>query len=292
MSTITKLGTVEADGVTVFYREAGPANAPVVLLLHGFPSSSFQFRNLIPLLATKYRVVAPDLPGFGFTNVPAERKYEYKFASFAKTIGAFIDVLSIKSFAVYIFDYGAPTALRLALERPDAVTAIVTQNGNAYVEGFGADAWKPLQTYWASNSSEDREKVRGIMLTPGFTKFQYEHGTPADRLSQVSPETYTLDWALMSSPEQQEIQLDIFKDYGSNVPLYPQFQEYFRKSKVPILAAWGKNDIIFVYPGAEAFKRDSPNVEIHPLDAGHFAVESHPQELADLILKFFEKYGI
>jgi len=292
MSTIIKLATVEADGVTVFYREAGPSDAPVILLLHGFPSSSFQFRKLIPLLATKYRVVAPDIPGFGFTKVPAGRQYDYKFASFAKTIGAFIDVLNIKSFAVYIFDYGAPTALRLALERPKAITAIITQNGNAYVEGFGADAWAPIQAYWASNNKEDREKVRNVMLTYDFTKFQYEHGTPTDRLSQVSPETYTLDWALMSSKEQQEIQLDIFKDYGSNVPLYPQFQEYFRTSKVPILAAWGKNDIIFVYPGAEAFKRDSPNVEIVPLDAGHFVVESHPQELADLIFKFFEKNGI
>jgi pimeloyl-ACP methyl ester carboxylesterase len=289
--TIIQHATVAADGVDVFYRESGPSDAPIVLLLHGFPASSFQYRKLIPLLATKYRVIAPDLPGFGFTKVPSERNYDYKFASFAKTIGAFLDALAIKSFAMYIFDYGAPTGLRLALERPNAVKAIITQNGNAYVEGFGQDAWKPIQTYWKTDAKDDREKVRAVMLTADFTKFQYEHGTPKDKLSQIAPETYTLDWALMSSKKQQEIQLDIFKDYGSNVPIYPQFQEYFRKSKVPILVTWGKNDIIFVYPGAETFKRDSPNVEIHPLDAGHFAVETHAPEIADLILKFFKKYG-
>jgi pimeloyl-ACP methyl ester carboxylesterase len=292
MSTTIRLGNVEADGVSVFYREAGPSGAPVILLLHGFPASSFQFRKLIPLLAPKYRVVAPDIPGFGFTKVPAERKYKYTFESFARTISQFLDALTIKSFAVYIFDYGAPTALRIALERPQAVTAIITQNGNAYVEGFGKDVWAPIEKYWESQSEEDRAKVRAAMLNYDITKWQYEYGTPADRLHEIGPETYNLDWALMSSEEQQNIQLDIFNDYRTNVPLYPKFQEYFRTSKVPILATWGKNDLIFVYPGAEAFKRDSPNVEIRPLDAGHFAVETHTQEIADNILDFLSKNGI
>jgi pimeloyl-ACP methyl ester carboxylesterase len=292
MASSVQISRVDADGVNVFYRHAGSAGAPVILLLHGFPSSSFQFRKLIPLLATKYRVVAPDLPGFGFTTVPAERKYKYTFASFAKTISAFLDVLNIKSFAVYIFDYGAPTALRIALERPNDITAIIAQNGNAYVEGFGKDIWAPIEKYWASSSSADREAVRKAMLNYDITKFQYVYGTPKEKLGEVGPETYTLDWALMSNPEQQEIQLDIFYDYGTNVPLYPQFQEYFRNSKVPILVTWGKHDPIFIWPGGEAYKRDSPNAEIHMLDAGHFAVESHTEEIANYILKFFEKNGI
>lgn len=291
MTSIVKYATVEADGVSIFYREAGPSEAPIVLLLHGFPSSSFQYRNLIPLLATKYHVIAPDTPGFGFTKVSADRGYDYTFASFATTIGAFLDVLNIKAFAVYIFDYGAPIALRLALQRPEAFKAIITQNGNAYVEGFGADAWAPIKAYWSSDSEADREKVQHVLLTFEFTKFQYEHGTPGDRLTQIAPEVYNLDWALMSSERQQKIQLDIFKDYKTNVALYPRFQEFFRQTKVPILVTWGKNDVIFVYAGAEAFKRDSPNVELHPLDAGHFAVETHTAEIAELILAFLKKYN-
>jgi pimeloyl-ACP methyl ester carboxylesterase len=291
MSQTVQVATIPADGVEVFYRYAGPVDAPVVLLLHGFPSSSFQYRNLISILAAKYRVIAPDIPGFGFTKVPAERKYQYTFESFSKTISAFIDALKIVSFAVYIFDYGAPTGLRIALERPSAVKAIITQNGNAYVEGFGKDAWAPVEKFWKTNSTEDREIVRGTLLTKDFTKWQYEYGTPTDRVAKIAPETYTLDWALMSGKENQEIQLDIFYDYQNNVPLYEKFQEYFRNSKVPILATWGKNDILFIPPGAEAFKKDSPNAVVEFVDAGHFAVESHTAEIGEKILKFFEKNG-
>jgi pimeloyl-ACP methyl ester carboxylesterase len=246
---------------------------------------------VIPILATKYRVVAPDIPAFGFTKVPAERNYQYTFDSFAQTITAFLDVLEIKEFAVYIFDYGAPIALRIALERPSAVKAIVSQNGNAYVDGFGMDAWAPIMQLWKTNSTEDREKVRSIMLTPEMTKWQYEFGTPAEKLGQIAPETYTLDWALMSTKEQQDIQLDIFYNYQTNVPLYEKFQEYFRTSNVPILATWGKNDILFIAPGAEAYKKDSANVVVDNVDGGHFALETHTAEIAEKILKFFANHG-
>ncbi|KAJ7792314.1 Alpha/Beta hydrolase protein [Mycena olivaceomarginata] len=261
MST-TEIKSVEVDsGISIFYRTASPADnpgAPTILLLHGFPTSSHQYRNLIPHLSQHYRVVAPDLPGFGFTTVPAERNYSYTFAELTTTIGAFLDALHIRSFAVYIFDYGAPVLLRLALRRPEAITAIVSQNGNAYTEGLGA-AWAPIQKYWASGSAEDRKVVLDTVFTYDTTKWQYTHGSRAP--DAIAPETYTLDWALLQRPGNFDIQLDLFKDYQTNVALYPQFQEYFRKSQVPLLAVWGKNDAFFVPPGAEAFKRDLPKAE-------------------------------
>ena len=278
---------VDADGLKVFYREAGPVDAPVILLLHGFPSSSHQYRNLIPLLSQKYRVVAPDLPGFGFTEVPESRKYSYTFANLATTVEAFLDVLNIKKFSVYIFDYGAPTALRIALHRPDAVQAIISQNGNAYNEGLG-QFWDPVRDLWKDNSTKNREIVRGAVLTLEATLWQYEFGSKSD----FAPEAPYLDWALLSRPGNQDIQLDLFYDYQTNVTLYPQFQEYFKTSKVPIMAAWGKNDQIFVYPGAEAFKKDLPDTELHLLDAGHFAIETNGNEIASLILAFLEKNNI
>jgi len=290
MSLNTTLGRVAADGLSFFYREAGSPTAPTILLLHGFPASSFQYRNLIPLLAENYHVIAPDLPGFGFTTVPAARNYKYTFANFALSILAFLDALNIKNFAVYMFDYGAPTALRIALQRPEAVKAIISQNGNAYEAGLG-DAWVPIKQYWKTNSTADREVLRNALITYDFTKFQYENGTPAELLGQIDPATYTLDWALISSEEQQNIQLDIFRDYETNVELYPDFHRYFKKSQVPILVTWGKNDIIFVYPGAEAFKGANKNVVIKPVDAGHFAVETHYKEIAGNILEFLPKYG-
>ena len=287
MITTTTFNYAKADGVDIFYREAGSKGAPTVLLLHGFPSSSFQYRNLITILAARYHVVAPDLPGYGFTKVSEDRKYAYKFDSFANTISDFVDVLAIKKFAVYIFDYGAPTALRLALKRPELISAIVSQNGNAYVEGFGETFWAPLKKLWKDHGADDRKALRDGALNLATTQWQYENGTPSDRI--VAPETYTLDYALFSGRE--EIQLDLFEDYGTNLDFYPKFQEYFRKSQVPLLAVWGKNDDIFVAAGAVAFKEDLPKAEIHLLDAGHFAVETHTSEIADLMLEFFKKIG-
>ncbi|KAJ7483465.1 Alpha/Beta hydrolase protein [Mycena latifolia] len=287
---ITTIKSVVVDsGISVFYRTASPANnptAPTILLLHGFPTSSHQYRHLIPLLAPRYNVVAPDLPGFGFTTVPAERNYTYTFAALSRTIGAFLDALSIQSFAVYIFDYGAPVLLRLALERPAAITAIITQNGNAYTEGLGA-AWAPIQKYWATGSAEDRATVAAGVLNFDTTKWQYTHGSRAP--DAIEPESYTLDWALMQRPGNFDIQLDLFKDYQNNVALYPQFQAYFRESQVPLLAVWGKHDAFFIPPGAEAFKQDLPKVEVVFLDAGHFAGETETAEIAGLMLEFLKK---
>ncbi|KAF8862256.1 putative hydrolase, partial [Acephala macrosclerotiorum] len=271
----------------VFYREAGPKDAPVILLLHGFPASSHQYRNLIPLLSQKYRVVAPDLPGFGFTEVPSQLNYKYTFDNLAISIEAFLDALSIKRFSVYVFDYGAPTGFRLALRRPESIQAIISQNGNAYEEGLG-DAWGPIQQYWKSGSASDRAVVRGNVLTLETTKWQYDTGSKVP----VAPEAPYLDFALMQRPGNFDIQLDLFYDYQNNVRIYPQFHEYFRKSQVPILVAWGKHDPFFIPPGAEAFKRDVKGAEVHLLDAGHFAVETNTEEIAGLMLKFLEKNGI
>ncbi|KAI5918128.1 Alpha/Beta hydrolase protein [Camillea tinctor] len=283
----TAIGNVSADGINIFYRYAGPPDAPVILLLHGFPASSFMFRNLIPLLALSYHVIAPDLPGFGFTQVPSERNYQYTFANFAKTTEAFLDALHIEQFAVYIFDYGAPTGLRVALDRPDAITAIISQNGNAYVEGLGASFWAPVERYWASNSTADRDALRPA-LTFNATRGQYVDGSPHP--DKIPPETYHLDQALLERPGNKDLQLDILYDYRTNVALYPQFQAYFRDSGVPVLAAWGRNDAIFVPPGAEAFARDVKDFELHFLDAGHFALETNEVEVAGLIDAFLKKH--
>ncbi|KAK7031801.1 Alpha/beta hydrolase fold protein [Favolaschia claudopus] len=289
MSATEVKRVVVDSGISVFYRTASPENnssAPTVLLLHGYPTSSHQYRNLIPLLSKHYRVIAPDLPGFGFTTVPAERDYTYTFASLATTIGAFLDALSIKSFAVYIFDYGAPVALRLALQRPEAITAIISQNGNAYEDGLGA-GWAPIRKYWETGSVEDRKIVNDGVVTFEATKWQYTHGTRDPEV--IAPESYTLDWALLQRPGNLDIQLDLLYDYQNNVALYPQFQEYFRKSQVPLLAVWGKHDPFFIPPGAEAYKRDLPKAEVVFLDAGHFAGETETAEIAGLMLRFLEK---
>jgi pimeloyl-ACP methyl ester carboxylesterase len=276
---------VEADGVSVFYREAGPPNAPVVLLLHGFPASSFQFRELIPRLADRYRVIAPDLPGFGFTEVPSRRKYEYSFDNLAQTIIAFTDALALRRYALYVFDYGAPTGFRLAMARPDRVTAIVSQNGNAYEEGLG-DAWAPIQRYWSEPTLENRETLRRA-LTPDGIRREYSQGMPNPDL--ISPEGYTLDASLIAQPGRTEIQLDLFLDYASNVRLYPAFQQYFRRSKPPLLAIWGKYDPYFIPAGAEAFRRDNPNATVQFLDTGHFALETHVDEIARAMRQFLAK---
>src|SRR5215467_12497936 len=280
---------VEADGVQVFYREAGDLGAPVVLLLHGFPASSFMFRELIPRLAGDYRVIAPDLPGFGFTEVPAERKYAYSFDALAVTIEAFTQALKIDRYAIYVFDYGAPTGFRLAMAHPERVTAIVTQNGNAYEEGLG-DAWGPIRQYWASPTSENRDVLRKNILTLKGTHWQYTHGVPNPET--VPPESYTLDTALLERPGNKEIQLDLFLDYASNLKLYPKFQEYFRKSRPPLLAIWGKNDPFFIPAGAQAFRKDIPGATVRLLDTGHFALETHVVEVASAMKDFLEMNGI
>jgi pimeloyl-ACP methyl ester carboxylesterase len=277
--------TVEADGVNVFYREAGPVDAPVVLLLHGFPSSSHMYRDLIPLLANKYRVIAPDLPGFGFTTVPAERNYAYTFDGLAATMEAFVQALKLSKYALYVFDYGAPTGFRLAAAHPERVTALVSQNGNAYLEGLG-DAWAPIRKYWADPSAENREVIRGF-LNLGATKWQYVHGVANP--DSVAPESYQLDAALLARPGNQEIQLDLFLNYASNLELYPTFQKFFRDSKVPTLAIWGKHDPFFIPPGAEAYLRDNPDAVVKMLDTGHFALETHVDEIAEEMHKLLAK---
>ena len=285
----TSIERVEADGVRVFYRAAGDTAAPVVLLLHGFPASSFMFRELIPRLANDYRVIAPDLPGFGFTEVPAERKYVYSFDGLALTIEAFTQTLKINRYAIYVFDYGAPTGFRLAMAHPERVTAIVSQNGNAYEEGLG-DAWGPIRKYWAASTAENREVIRKSILTLEGTRWQYTQGVANP--DGVAPESYTLDTALLERPGNKEIQLDLFLDYASNVKLYPKFQEYFRKSKPPLLAIWGKNDPFFIPAGAEAFRKDIPNAKVQFLDTGHFATETHVIEIASAMKEFLDANGI
>jgi pimeloyl-ACP methyl ester carboxylesterase len=286
---LTTVHKIEADGVQVFYREAGEANAPVVLLLHGFPTSSFMFRDLIPRLAQDYRVIAPDLPGFGFTEVPAERKYAYSFNQLALTIEAFTRAIKIDRYAIYVFDYGAPTGFRLAMAHPERISAIVSQNGNAYEEGLG-DAWGPIRKYWASPTAENRDIIRQSVLTAGGTRWQYTHGVANPE--SVAPESYTLDTALLERPGNKEIQLDLFLDYDNNVKLYPKFQEYFRKSKPPLLAIWGKNDPFFIPAGAEAFRKDIPGAKVQFLDTGHFAIETHVVEIASAMKAFFEESGL
>ena len=280
---LTSVRKVEADGIQVFYRSAGDEGAPVVLLLHGFPSSSFMFRELIPRLADQYRVIAPDLPGFGFTEVPEERKYKYSFDALADTIDAFTEAIGLKSYALYVFDYGAPTGFRLATRHPDRVTAIISQNGNAYEEGLG-DAWGPIRTYWAQPTPEHREVIRQNILNFEGTRWQYTHGVTNPEV--IAPESYTLDAALLERHGNKDIQLDLFLDYASNVKLYPKFQEYFRQSKPPLLAIWGKNDPFFIPAGAEAFQRDIPNAQVQFLDTGHFAIETHVIEIASTIKDF------
>jgi pimeloyl-ACP methyl ester carboxylesterase len=279
---------VQADGVEVFYREAGPADAPVILLLHGFPASSFQFRELIPRLADRYRVIAPDLPGFGFTNVPAERRYVYTFDALAETIDKFTQALNLSKYVLYIFDFGAPTGLRLAVAHPERVTAIVSQNGNAYEEGFGAP-WETLRKFWKDESKENREIVRKALGADGI-RFQYLHGVSDPNL--VAPESYTLDIALIERPGNMDIQLDLHLDYRNNVAVYPKFHDYFRTHQPPLLAIWGKNDAFFVPPGAEAFKKDIPKAQVQFVDSGHFALETHVNEISGAMREFFETNGI
>jgi pimeloyl-ACP methyl ester carboxylesterase len=277
--------TTAVDGHRVFYRESGDPGHPAVLLLHGFPSSSYMFRGLIPLLADRYHIVAPDLPGFGFTDSPDRSQFRYTFGNLAKVIEGFTDAIGLGRYAIYVFDYGAPVGLRLALARPDRVTAIISQNGNAYDEGLSA-AWDPIQAYWREPTPEHRGAIRAL-LTPEATKWQYLHGVADESL--VAPESYTLDSALLARPGNDEIQLDLFLDYASNVALYPEFHRYFAKERPPLLAVWGRNDPFFLPAGAEAYRRDIPDAEVHLYDTGHFALETHAGEIATAIRGFLGK---
>lgn len=277
--------TATVDGHQVFYREAGNPEHPTLLLLHGFPSSSHMFRDLIPRLADRFHLVAPDLPGFGFSEAPDRAQLDYTFANLARIIEGFTDALGLKRYALYVFDYGAPVGFRLALSRPERVTAIISQNGNAYEEGLSTE-WNLTQKYWQEPTAANREALRSF-LTPEATKWQYVHGVSDETL--VAPESYTLDSALLARPGNEEIQLDLFLDYASNVALYPKFHEYFAAKQPPFLAVWGKNDPFFLPPGAEAFRRDNPSAEVHFYDTGHFALETHVEEIAAAIRSFLLK---
>ena len=272
-------------GRKIFYREAGKKDAPTILLLHGFPSSSHMFRDLIPLLAGRYHLVAPDFPGFGQSEMPDRNEYDYTFANVANTIAQFIDQLGLRKFAIYIFDYGSPVGLRIALQMPDRIFAIISQNGNAYEEGL-SNGWDPFRAYWKDPSRANRDALR-VFLKPETTAFQYTHGVPDP--SVVSPDGRSLDDFYLARPNADEVQLDLFKDYASNVALYPKFQEYFRKYQPPLLAAWGKNDPFFLPAGAEAFKRDIPTAQVHFYDTGHFALETHCREIATAIRNFLDR---
>lgn len=271
---------VDTDGVRVFYREAGTPGNPVLLLLHGFPSSSHLYRELIPLLADRFHIIAPDLPGFGFTEVPAERNYVYRFDTLAATMVAFVDALDLQRFAMYVFDYGAPTGLRLALHYPERISGLISQNGNAYLEGLG-DAWAPVRAYWDAPTAENRQAVNDAILHLEGTKWQYLHGVSDP--AQVAPEGYQLDALLMERPGNKAIQLDLFLDYANNLKRYPEFQAFFRAWQPPALIIWGKHDPFFIPPGAEAWKRDNPNAVVELLDTGHFALETHAGYIAQRI---------
>lgn len=279
--------TQKVGDVEVYYREAGPADAPTILLVHGFPTSGHMFRDLIPELSDRYRVIAPDLPGFGLTKAPPHGQYTYSFESLAKTLNGFVEAIGLKRYAIYIFDYGAPTGLRLAMAHPERVTAIITQNGNAYAEGL-SDGWNPIQKYWKDPSDANRQALRNF-LKPDSVRWQYVHGVPDPAI--VSSDGSSLDSYFLSRPGIDEIQLDLFLDYRSNVELYPAFQAYFRKAQPPLLATWGKNDPFFLPPGAEAFKRDLPKSEVHFFDTGHFALETHHWEIAALMRDFLARHG-
>jgi pimeloyl-ACP methyl ester carboxylesterase len=279
--------TVVVEGVEVFYREAGPGEAPVLLLLHGFPTSTQMFRDLMPRLADRYRVIAPDYPGFGHSAMPDRARFAYTFEDLARIIERFTEAIGIQRYALYVMDYGAPIGYRMALAHPERITALIVQNGNAYEEGLG-DFWAPLRQYWLDPSQQNRDALR-VLLKPESTRWQYANGV-ADT-SLLNPDTWTLDQTGLDRPGNDEIQLDLFYDYRTNVPLYPQFQAYFREHQPPALIVWGKNDLIFLAEGATPYKRDLPKAEIHLIDTGHFALETHGVEIARLIRDFMARDG-
>jgi len=280
--TAVRHRTVDVDGVRLFYREAGPADAPTVLLLHGFPSASHMFRNLIPQLAERYHVVAPDLPGFGLTQVP--EGFRYTFDNLAHVVDGFTQAVGLSRYAIYVFDYGAPVGWRLAMAHPERISAIVTQNGNGYEEGLGEGPWAPVKAYWANPDEAHRSELHAL-VSDEMTQWQYLDGVPDS--TRVAPDGYLLDQFFLSRAGQLDIQMDLFLDYASNVALYPALHAYFRAHRPPLLAVWGRNDAIFIPPGAEAFKRDLPEAEVHFVDSGHFALETHHEEIGARMLDFF-----
>ena len=274
--------TTDVDGINVFYREARNVDAPKLLLLHGFPTAGHMFRELIPRLADKFHVIAPDLPGFGQSDMPSREKFNYTFDNIAQVVERFTEVIGFDRFALYVFDYGAPTGFRMAVRHPERVTALISQNGNAYEEGL-SEGWAPIRAYWEDASQANRKALRAF-LTPETTRWQYTHGV-TDPIT-VSPDGQNLDNFYLARPGADEIQLDLFGDYKSNVVLYPSFQKYFRTHKPPFLAVWGKNDPFFLPQGAEAFKRDIPEAKVHFFETGHFALETHCAEIAKVIRDF------
>jgi pimeloyl-ACP methyl ester carboxylesterase len=283
--TTASYKTAQVNGFKIFYREAGDPQKPAVLLLHGFPTSSHMFRNLIPQLAEDFHVIAPDLPGFGFSDAPTHDRFQYTFEHLAQVMGDFVEQIGLKRFAIYVFDYGAPTGFRIALRFPDRIAALISQNGNAYVEGLSKD-WAPVQAYWENPTRENREALRKLQ-TLETTRWQYYHGVtnPEER---IAPEAILHDQTLLDRPQSAEIQLDLIGDYKTNVGLYPKFQEFFRKYQPPTLAVWGKNDPFFIPPGAEAYKRDNPKAKVVFYDTGHFALETHAAEIGQEIVAFLK----
>jgi len=280
-----KYRTVEVDALKVFYREAGAPDAPKLLLLHGFPSAGHMFRDLIPLLADRFHLIAPDLPGFGQSDMPARSQFKYTFDNIARLIDRFTEVVGFDSFALYVFDYGAPTGFRLAMWHPERIVAIISQNGNAYKEGL-SDGWNPIRAYWEDPSAANRSALR-TFLAPGTTRWQYTQGVPDS--ARVSPDGMSLDNFYLARPGADEVQLDLFGDYKSNVSLYPAFQEYFRAHKPPLLAVWGKHDPFFLPAGASAFKADIPRADVRFFDTGHFALETHAEPIALAMREFLSR---
>nr|WP_321182274.1 alpha/beta fold hydrolase [Methylobacterium sp. Leaf122] len=283
---VTHYRTAKVEDVGVFYREAGPADAPVVVLLHGFPTSSHMFRNLIPLLADRHRVIAPDYPGFGQSDAPDHRSFAYTFAHYAEIVDCLLTQLGVEHYAMYVMDYGAPVGYRLALKHPERVSALVVQNGNAYEEGL-KEFWGPIKAYWREDTPERREAL-GFLVKPETTKFQYVDGV--SDVSRIDPDNWLHDQVLLDRPGNRDIQLDLFRDYGSNVPLYPQFQAFFRERRPPTLIVWGGKDTIFPADGAHPYLRDLPDAELHLFDTGHFALEDKLAEIAPLIRDFLDRF--
>ncbi len=282
---VTRHRTMKVDGIKIFFREAGPADAPVVVLLHGFPTSSHMFRNLIPALSDRYRVIAPDYPGYGQSDMPARSEFSYTFDRFAELVDGLLDKLGVAAYAMYVMDYGAPVGWRLALKHPDRITGLIVQNGNAYNEGL-KEFWDPIKAYWSDHSDAHRTALH-VLVTPEITRFQYVDGV-ADA-SRVSPDNWVHDQALLDRPGNIEIQMDLFYDYRTNLPLYPAVQAYFRKHQPPTLIVWGQNDTIFPADGAHPYKRDLPEVEFHLFDTGHFVLEDKADEAFPLIRDFLDR---
>lgn len=284
---VTRHRTVEVNGLSVFYREGGRPNAPAILMLHGFPASSHMFRHVIPALAENFHVVAPDYPAFGYSSFPPRDRFSYTFEALTQNIAEFTDRIGLKRYAIYIQDYGAPVGLRLALKRPEAIAAIITQNGNAYAEGL-SKLWDPLKAYWHDPSSKNRAVLQGWLGADG-TRLQYAAGVRDDQLERLAPDTWTLDWDRLGRAGNAEIQIDLFGDYQRNVELYPEFQRFFRDHQPPMLILWGKNDPFFTVDGAKAFLRDLPNAEIELVDASHFVLETHWPYAAQRISDFLHR---